>query len=35
MEIGGTIIGIVLITGIIAVVAIFVISNIRDDEDDD
>lgn len=35
MEIGGAIIGIVLLTGIIAVVAIFVISNIRDDEYDD
>ena len=34
MEIGGTIIGIILLTGVAAIVAIFVISNIRDDEDD-
>ena len=35
MEIGGTIIGITLLAGIAAIVAIFVISNIRDDEYDD
>ena len=34
MEIGGAIIGTILLAGIAAIVAIFVISNIRDDEDD-